>query len=593
MTTQLKTQTMKRSALLMLLCVPFLLLGQTLTPFEKDTQQNTTATYAETIVFYENLAKAHPKKFQFKPHGSTDSGYPLHLGVLSAKGEFDPVKLKEEGTLVIFINNAIHPGEPCGVDASMMLVRDFLEKPKEHPLPENVVLAIIPFYNISGGLNRNSSSRANQNGPVAYGFRGNVRNYDLNRDFIKCDTKNAQTFNQLYTTWSPEIFIDNHTSNGADYQYTLTLIPTQHNKLSEPLASYLQEEMLPALFTDMKTRGWEMTPYVFARDIPDNGIAGFLDLPRYSSGYAALHHSLSFMPETLMWKPFKKRVKSVQQFMQAMVKLAERDREKIQKHRVNAQINDMKSDSLAINWALEVTRADTIDFKGYTAKYKRSEISGIDRLYYDHDEPFTKAIPYFNYYKTTAKAEVPLAYIIPQAYSDIINRLRWNGVVVRQLDEDIVLAVDQDYIEDFETRDAYEGHYLHYNVSTRKVKRDWTFRTGDYVVFTNQAAIRYIIETLEPQAPDSYFAWNFFDAILQQKEYFSSYVFEDLALKFLEENPIIAEELKAEKAIDKELAKSARAQLDFIYKRSPYYEPTHRLYPVSRWNGKKRLPLRE
>ena len=46
-------------------------------------------------------------------------------------------------------------------------------------------------------LNRNTSSRANQNGPEAYGFRGNGRNYDLNRDFIKSDTKTLEVF-KLY-----------------------------------------------------------------------------------------------------------------------------------------------------------------------------------------------------------------------------------------------------------------------------------------------------------------------------------------------------------------------------------------------------------
>lgn len=179
--------------------------AQTLTPFERDAARNTSATYAEAIDFYEQLAARYPQQFQFLPYGETDSGQALHLGVLSDTGTFAP----DSSSITILINNAIHAGEPCGVDATMLLVRDYLEK-KNISLGKHLQLVFIPFYNISGGLNRGAYSRANQIGPKAHGFRANAQNLDLNRDFIKCDSRNAKTFNQLYTQWRPDIFIDNH-----------------------------------------------------------------------------------------------------------------------------------------------------------------------------------------------------------------------------------------------------------------------------------------------------------------------------------------------------------------------------------------------
>ncbi len=59
---------------------------------------------------------------------------------------------------------------------------------------------------------------------------------------------------------------------------------------------------------------------------------------------------------------------------------------------------------------------------------------------------------------------------------------------------------------------------------------------GDYLIPTDQPGIRYLLEVLEPAAVDSFFNWNFFDPILQQKEGFSPYVFEDLASELLNEN---------------------------------------------------------
>lgn len=562
------------------------------TPFE--VSSNTSATYQQAITFYERLAQAYPGQFHLSAYGDTDSGHPLHLAVFSADGQFSAQSAHDAQKTIVFINNAIHPGEPCGVDASMMFFRDLLQDPDWQQQIKDVVIVAVPFYNIGGGLNRGAYSRANQNGPEAHGFRGNARNLDLNRDFIKADSRNARTFNQFYAAWRPHIFIDNHTSNGADYQYVLTLIATQHNKLGGPLADLLQQDMLPNLFEQMENTDYPMTPYVYVRNTPEEGIAGFLDLPRYSSGYAALHHALSFMPETHMFKPFADRVRSVYHFMKAATTYAQEAQDKILAARHESELRTAQQGLFPINWVLDRTRADTLQFKGYTAKTRPSSISGQERMYYDRNDTWEKPVPHFNYYRTTDSVQAPVAYILPYAYSEVAQRLKWNGVRMYQLTADTELPVMFYRIDDFSTRDAYEGHYLHYNVSVSEQKTTHTFHKGDYVIFTDQAVNRYIVETLEPRAPDSWFAWNFFDGILQQKEYFSSYVFEDLAAEYLNEHPGLRQQLEKRKEADADFAASARAQLDFIYRNSPYYEPTHRRYPVGllRETGHS-LPLRE
>jgi len=562
------------------------------TPFEAAV--NTSATYQQTIAFYERLAKAYPNQFNLSAVGDTDAGHPLHLAVFSADGQFSPRSAHDNQKTIVFINNAIHPGEPCGVDASMLFFRDLLQNREWQQRIQDVVIVAIPFYNIGGGLNRGAYSRANQNGPAAHGFRGNARNLDLNRDFIKADSRNARTFNQWYTTWRPHIFIDNHTSNGADYQYVLTLIATQHNKLGGPLAELLQEDMLPFLFAEMAKTDYPMTPYVYVRNTPEDGIAGFLDLPRYSSGYAALHHALSFMPETHMFKDFADRVHSVYHFLQAATTYAQEARPKILTARRSSEIRVAQQDIFPINWALDRSQSDTLLFKGYSAKNRTSAISGQDRMYYDRDDPWEKPVPHFNYYRTTDSVRAPHAYILPYAYGEVARRLHWNGVRMYQLTADTELPVTFYRIDDYNTRNAYEGHYLHYNVAVSEQDTTHTFHRGDYVIFTDQAINRYVVETLEPRAPDSWFAWNFFDGILQQKEYFSSYVFEDLAAEYLNEHPGLRQRLEQRRQDDPEFAASARAQLDFIYRNSPYYEPTYRRYPVGllRMQGQT-LPLKE
>ncbi len=582
---------MKPALSLLLLSLAFSLHAQQmLTPFERD--DNYSASYEETIAFYEQLAATYPA-LQLQEHGATDAGYPLHLAVLAKDGAWDPEVAKEQGKVVLFVNNAIHPGEPCGVDATMMLMRDLLEGGAMELLAD-LVFVVVPYYNIGGGLQRGRDSRANQRGPRLHGFRGNARNLDLNRDFIKCDSRNAQTFNQLFAQWQPDVFIDNHTSNGADYQYTMTLITTQRDKLDPFLTRYLNTEMLPDLYAGMELAGWEMTPYVYVRSTPDEGIAGFLDLPRFGSGYAALHNTVSFIAETHMLKPFKDRVQSTYAFMQAMLRQMQRDKKKILEARRQAIQHTVEKDSFALNWELDRQRADTLQFKGYEARYKPSEVSGLERLYYDRGAPYTKPVPHYRYYNTTAKVQKPAAYLIPQAYEGVVDRLRWNGVELYRLSEEISPEVELYRMTDYKTvEEAYEAHYLHYDIQPQRETREWTYRPGDYVVFVNQPANRYIVETLEPQAPDSFFAWNFFDGILMRKEYFSAYVFEDEAARMLRQDPGLKAALEKRRAEDEEFAKSARAQLNFIYERSPYYEPTYQLYPVGRLMRAGKLPLQK
>jgi zinc carboxypeptidase len=560
------------------------------TPFEKDEQA--TATWQEAIDFYKKLDAAHPQ-LRLTEWGMTGSGHPLHVAVLSKNEEFDPAILRQQNKRILLLNNAIHPGEPEGVDATMLLLRTYLQSPELQPLLDRVVLVVIPYYNIGGGLNRGCCSRANQNGPKTYGFRGNAKNLDLNRDFIKCDSKNARTFTQIFNYWQPDVFIDNHTSNGADYTYTMTMLTTQEDKLGSALGEYLRRDFGPKLYSDMAALNWEMTPYVnvFGKTPDDAGINGFYDSPRYSSGYAALHHCMAFVPETHMLKPFPQRVAVTYAFMDVMIHTMYEESGNIARARQASVQHFMEQDSFVLDWKQDKQKADSIIFKGYEGKYKKSEVTGMDRLWYDREAPFVKTIPYRNYFEPSAKVKAPVAYIIPQAYEEVIQRLKWNGVEMKRLAEDISGEWEMYYIKNHKTGNPYEGHYLHRNVEVEKKTMTWPFHKGDYVVYVRQPAARYIVETLEPQGYDSFFAWNFFDAILGQKEWFSAYVFEDIAAGFLKDHPEVRDELEARKKEDPDFAKNSWAQLGFVYSRTPYYEPTHNLYPVARMMENVGLPL--
>jgi hypothetical protein len=551
-----------------------------LTPYEKG-NKNTTATYAEAIDFYKTLDKK-SNKVLVKTMGSTDAGFPLHLVLVSNDATFDAAQWHKQNKTVLLINNGIHPGEPDGIDASMMLVRDIIKEAKL--LPDNVCLAIIPVYNIGGCLNRSANFRVDQNGPTEFGFRGNAQNLDLNRDFIKSDSKEARSFAVIFHLLDPDIFIDNHVSNGADYQHIMTLLTTQHNKLGGEMGSYLHNKMQPAINSLMKDKMYDVVPYVnFYGETPEQGWTEFFDSPRYSSGYTTLWHTFGFVPETHMLKSYWQRVDATYTLMQSFIQYANKNGVEVQKQRNVDKQNSITATTFEVEWQVDTTKKSFIEFKGFTAGKKPSGISGLPRLYYDREKPFTKNIPFYNTYKATLEITKPKAYIIPQGWWKVLELLKINKVQMQVFAKDTIVEVEAYKILEYKSSSQpYENHHSNTNVKVEKTMQKIQYRKGDIYIPMNQLANRFLMETLEPQAKDSYFAWNFFDAILGQKEGISDYVFEDKAVEILKEYPAIKEKLEAKKLVDEKFAKNGTAQLEFIYKNSIYFEPAYMQYPVYR-----------
>ena len=562
-------------------CLQFVSHSQT-TPFEKSKGME-SATYFQAIEFYKKLAGT-SSRIAIKEQGPTDAAYPLHLVLVSNDSKFDPAVWHKQGKVVILINNGIHPGEPDGIDASMMLVRDIANN--KIKLPNNVALAIIPVYNIGGCLNRNAFSRVNQNGPLEYGFRGNSQNLDLNRDFTKCDSKEAQSFAKLFHYLDPDILIDNHVSDGADYQHTMTLLTGQYDKLGGRLGEFLKYTFEPSLYTEMAKRKWDMVPYVNFETLDiQKGMTAFYDPPRYSSGYAALFQTIAFVPETHMLKPFADRVRSTYDLMRTVIQQVAIYSTSIRMLRVQTRekINGQKTFALA--WVPDSTKADTIVFKGYEQGYKTSGATGLSAMYYDHSKPYTKKIKYYNQFNPSNTVNKPRAYLIPHGWQKVIELLKLNNVTIEQLSHDSMIEVNAYHIDDYKSyARPYEKHHKNYEVKVSSSKQKIKFLKGDYIIPMGQAFDRYIVEMLEPTGDDSFFAWNFFDAILQQKEGYSDYRWEDIAADVLQKDPGLKKRLEDRRAADTSFAHNSEAQLDFIYKNSPYYEPVHLRYPVYRLN---------
>jgi hypothetical protein len=236
-----------------------------------------------------------------------------------------------------------------------------------------------------------------------------------------------------------------------------------------------------------------------------------------------------------------------------------------------------------VSWSLDRSQFKEVLYKGYEAGRKPSEISGLPRLYYDRSKPFEKTVKIFNYFSPKALIKKPNAYIIPQGWWKVIDLLKLNKVKMSQLKKDTIIEVEVYKIDDYKSSPRqYEMHHLNSDVKISSTVQKINFRKGDWYIPMNQVANRFLIETLEPHAEDSYFAWNYFDAILGQKESFSTYAFEDIAAEYLKKNTDVKIKLDQRRSTDTAFAKDGRAQLNLVYQTSPWFEPAYLRYPVYR-----------
>lgn len=544
-----------------------------------------SADYDELLAFYRELVAIYPEHACFREHGTTDAGEPLAVIYLSADG-CDPLPGKDGERLRLLIMNGIHPGEPAGVTASQLFARSVLSDPEGMAL-DQVDIAIIAAYNIGGMRNRGNPTRANQNGPEAYGFRGNARNYDLNRDFVKADSRNALTFSRLLHAFDPDLFIDTHTTNGADYQHRMTLLATQADQLGGDLGEYWRERFMPMLYDRMALRGENAVPYVnvFGQD-PADGWTQFLDTPRYSSGFAAMFQVPAIVSETHMLKPFEQRVEAQRRLLVVGLQLlAERGAE-LRDRRLADRREWPTRETLPVAWALD-ENADPaeIDFRGYESRLVDSPFGeGERRRVFDHSSPYRRPVPFRDRYEPANVIQRPPAWLVPGGWHRVIERLEANGVRMIEVEQQMSVQGEVGQIDAVESLDSpWEGHFYHQRFDvTWTPETTLSLQPGDRVIPSDQPAVRYLAAVLSPDSPDAFARWNFFDSVLARKEYFSPYLFEAHAIEMLEDDAGLRAAFDSKKAGDEAFAGSRTAQLQWLYQRSRFAEPAFRRYPVVR-----------
>jgi hypothetical protein len=272
-----------------------------------------------------------------------------------------------------------------------------------------------------------------------------------------------------------------------------------------------------------------------------------------------------------MLKPFPQRVQSTLDFLHFLINWSGQNKTEIEKTRSTAIRSNLEKTYHHFNYRL--TNASVpITFKGYEAVYKKSEVTGLDRLFYDRTKPYSKTVSFYNSYKSSDSLRIPEAYIISGEATAVIQLLEENGVVLKKMDSCTREVLTMRVKNVKSPSKPYEGHFLHNSTEIEEQKETVKIPGGSVYISCDQPKLKFILSVLEPETEDSYFNWNFFDSYIQEKEYFSAYVFEDKALEILKTDAELKKNFEAKKASDPAFASDSWAQLFYIYQHSSYFE---------------------
>jgi hypothetical protein len=548
-----------------------------------------TPDYAETMAFIRGLADDWPS-IQLTFYGESAEGRPMPVVIVSNDHAFTPQAARSTGKAIVMIQNGIHAGEIDGNDACLAILRDLTEG-RYRELLDEMILVILPIYNVDGHARVSIYHRPNQNGPVeGMGFRTTTDGHDLNRDHLKLSTPEARAMIGLFNRWQPHLHVDNHVTDGVDHAWVLTYAWAEAPQLAAPIDAWMKKHM-PAVKTKMATAGHLTGPYVWLVDSldPTQGFESYAGEPRYSSGYYPLRNRVSILVENHSRKPYQQRVTANRDYLLALMDEVANDRQGLvqavadaEQHTIAAGKPDAPPSRINVSYKL-TEATETISFPVYDWFATRSEVTGEPFLRYHKGKVKRIDVPWVHRVSAEVTLDRPRGYLILPGWPGIAKLLTGHGVRVEQLTTAQTIEVEtlriSNPVQNPRSAPSYQGlTQISVDVARGLEKRQ--FPAGSLWIPADQPDFEIAVQLIEPESPDSMVSWGLLSAVLERKEYISVETLEGLVQQLLKDKKTAAEWKRSLK--DESFAADDSQRYLWWYRRTPYWDETVGLLPTMR-----------
>ena len=550
-----------------------------------------TADYDETMRYCRQL-EAGSRWIKLVSYGKSGQGRDLPMLIISKDRAYTAAAARAVGKQIVLIQNGIHAGEIEGKDACLALVRDLAVLREHEELLDSCTVLVLPIFSVDAHERRSRYNRVNQNGPEEMGWRHTPIGLNLNRDYMKVESPEMRALiGNIYTQWWPDLLIDDHTTDGADYQHDVTYAYAHGADTEKSLDAWFRDAFEARIVPRIAAMGHLPAPYLEFRKggDPTSGIDFGANPPRFSTKYPVMHARAALLVETHMLKPYGARVKATYDLLLATLEelhahprlLTAAVRQAEQAVIARGRESDPARRMVVLK-AKTSDKAEKFLFRGKVTNWRKSDITGGMLAHYT-DAAWDTLVPLYRDVVPALTVRAPVGYLIPQEWTVAIDRLQFQGVKVRRLAKPYRDTVEVARILEWSMDPAtFEGHHM-VQVKSIALERAYrSFRAGDVWVPLDQRAGNMVVNQLEAQAPDGLLAWNAFDTIFQRKEYGEDYVMEPIATDMLARDPKLAREFQAKLAADSTFAHSPFARSDWFYRRSPWNDAEQDLDPVVR-----------
>lgn len=483
------------------------------------TEYAATSTYADVLSFIRELQKLSPL-VRVETICTSAEGRDVPLLVIGKPLPQDPLALRYDKRVVVYIQANIHAGEVEGKEATLMLARDILLDPKL-PYLDKIVLLIAPIFNADGNDKMSPDNRRGQVGPEkGSGVRHNGQNLDLNRDAMKLESPEMRGLvRNVLLRWDPLVLVDCHTTDGSYHEEPVTYSWPLCPNGDPAIVKYVREKMLPAVDTTLEKKyGTLSIPYGDPRDFQDmeKGWQTFGHQPRFVTNYVGLRNRLSILDENYNYADFKTRVLGNYSLLKSILDYCEANAPELSRLVADADARTVlrglapkETDTFGLDIDVQAL-PEKVSVRGYEMEVTPREGSPYPQVKRT-DRKKTYVMPYFADFFPKRTVRLPYAYLIPVFDTDVLDKLRQHGIAVERLTEPVTLETEAFRIKEIKGAERlYQGH------RTNTVKGEYSvekreFPKGTLVVRTAQVLGRLAAYLLEPESDDGLLVWNFFD----------------------------------------------------------------------------------
>lgn len=493
-----------------------------------------TSRYDDVIQFLTELQKRSPL-IRLESFGETVEKRKMPLMIFSDSGISTPAEAKSAGKPIIFIMANIHAGEVEGKEACFNLSKRILFGDLK-PLLAKMTILIAPIYNADGNEKIDVNNRTAQYGPIGgVGVRENSQKYDLNRDYMKLDSPEAQALVNIFNRWDPHLTVDLHTTNGSYHAYHLTYSQALNPNSDPRILDFSRSKMMPTiaknLLKNYKFRSYYYGNFPGFSNQPKPGEKtqweAFTHQVRIGQNYGGIRNRLTILSEAYSYLPFKRRIEVTERFVEEIFKFFAANGAQIAQLTKSADDETVRKfyGNEAVDFGVAfkmVPLAKPVEILVGAVEKVKNPRNGKDMTAMIEDKITPIKMEDFGNFAATRSVKAPRAYLFkPDA--KIVEKLRQHGITVEELTSELNVNVDSFKVETVtKAQRPFQGHN-EMKITGKFNQEKVTLPVGTILVRTAQPLGRLVFYLLEPESDDGLVDWNFFDSYLEAGKTFPVY----------------------------------------------------------------------